>query len=623
MADDSTLALLRLLADGADTAAVGRVSADPQARELALSAARLLEDQRRRERELRALVDTARDLAAAHDPERVLDAIVHRTRMLLGTDVAYLTLFDADRGDTYMRATDGTVAASFRALRLELGAGLGGLVASTLQPWWSPDYPHDQRFAHTPTIDSGVADEGLVAICGTPLVVGGDFVGVLFAANRSRHAFTHEEVGLLGSLATLAAVSIVQVRALHETQATLRELSLAHDAVRRHGEAIERSAAAHDRFSSLVVAGGGVDDITRALVDLLGGWAVLVDAKGMRRSEFGPAPGAPAALGSLDPLSGDPVVEQARAAGRVVSEGNRYAVLLRAGTDPMAVLSGEAQTLAPADWRIVERAAMVTALVLLFERQAELARQRVRSDLVADLVTGALDPAEASRLGRAQGFDPTVPFCVVCLRPTTQPVSSLVLAAGAAVGGGGLVGEHGRTVLILVPGEDPGTAARHLVERMHGFGEVTAAGVGPITGPDGIPAAAAEARRTVDTMLALGRRGEAVAATDLGFAGLVVGSTPDVADYVRRVLGPVLDYDRAHDTELRATLEAFFAAGRSAQRAAEPLHVHANTVTQRLSRISALLGEEWTDPDPSLEIQLALRLRLLLPPAARRRARRE
>ena len=101
-----------------------------------------------------------------------------------------------------------------------------------------------------------------------------DFVGVLFAANRSPRPFTHDEVALLSSLATLAAVSLVQVRALAETEQALAALSEAHETVRRHTAGVERAAAAHDRFADLVLGGGGADDITKALVDLLGGWAV-------------------------------------------------------------------------------------------------------------------------------------------------------------------------------------------------------------------------------------------------------------------------------------------------------------------------------------------------------------
>ena len=212
MAQDGSLELLRLLADSAPTHHLDRIGAQPEAHRLARAVALRAEDQRRREGQLRALVDTARDLAAARDPSGVLDAIVRRARALMGTDVSYLTLYDPERGDTYMRATDGAVAPTFRALRLELGVGLGGLVASSLSPWWSTDYPHDDRFAHTTTIDTGVQDEGLVAICGTPLVAEGEFVGVLFAAHRTRHTFTQEEVALLGSLADLAAVSMVQAQ---------------------------------------------------------------------------------------------------------------------------------------------------------------------------------------------------------------------------------------------------------------------------------------------------------------------------------------------------------------------------------------------------------------------------
>jgi DNA-binding PucR family transcriptional regulator len=42
--------------------------------------------------------------------------------------------------------------------------------------------------------------------------------------------------------------------------------------------------------------------------------------------------------------------------------------------------------------------------------------------------------------------------------------------------------------------------------------------------------------------------------------------------------------------------------------------VHVNTVSQRLERISALLGETWQQPDLALELQLALRLRALQAP---------
>ena len=58
-----------------------------------------------------------------------------------------------------------------------------------------------------------------------------------------------------------------------------------------------------------------------------------------------------------------------------------------------------------------------------------------------------------------------------------------------------------------------------------------------------------------------------------------------------------------------------FAAGGSPRHAAGTLHVHVNTVSQRLERIGALLGESWQQPDHALELQIALRLRSLQAPA--------
>lgn len=76
----------------------------------------------------------------------------------------------------------------------------------------------------------------------------------------------------------------------------------------------------------------------------------------------------------------------------------------------------------------------------------------------------------------------------------------------------------------------------------------------------------------------------------------------------RRRRAEVIDYDGRRGTALLRTLEAYFAGGGSLARAAEVLHVHVNTVTQRLDRIAQLLGADWQVPE------LALRLHRLQGP---------
>ena len=589
------MTLLRLLAEGAPASELGTVQ-DPagEARELALRVRAAFDSRRRREAELTALVETARDLAALRDPSGILEAIVRRARTLLGTDVAYLTLYDPEAHDTYMRATDGSVSAEFQVVRLSLGDGLGGLVASTRKPYWSADYLHDHRFQHTGAIDSAVGDEGLVSICGTPLVVEDKFVGVLFAANRSPRPFSPDQVALLGSLAALAAVSIVQNRSAEE--------------VRRHTAGVERAAAAHDRFAELVLAGGGVDDITKALGDLLGGWVVLLSTEGELLSSHGDAP-------TDDPgvLTHSDAVRETVRTGRLAHDTAQWAIAVKAPQTPLAVLLlGGVTILDDADQRTVERAAVVTALVLLFERSAAEAEQRVRTDLVADLVSGRGDPSTLQARARGEGADPTRPHAVLVADSDAQtPRRTLLLAAHAAAGPGSVVGEHDGRVVALLPSDDPHATAAELARRLSRLGRVSIGAAGPVTLGDAVPAVWAEAVRTVQALVSLGLSGTGASAAHLGFAGLVVGSAPDVEGYVTTHLGPLLDYDAKRGSELVKTLQAYFDSGASPRHAATSLHVHVNTVSQRLERITSLLGGDWQRPDQALELQLALRLRRL------------
>ena len=534
----------------------------------------------------------------------ILAAIVRRARALLGTDVAYLTLYDAEAGDTFMRATDGSVSARFQSVRLSLGDGLGGLVASTHRPYWTADYFADERFSHTGVIDTAVGDEGLVAICGTPLLVESQFVGVLFAANRAPRPFSHEEVALLGSLAALAAVSIVQTRAAAETAEALERLSEAHAAVHRHTAGVERAAAAHDRFAELVLAGGGVDDITAALAELTGGWVVLLDETGRRLGRTGPAP------------TQLPVLDAARrGSGRLVRAGGMWAVTVKAASEQLGYLViGGVEELDDPDRRTIERAGVVTALLLLFERASADAEQRVRTDLVSDLVSGRGDVAVRAARARSQGLDLDHQHVVLVARGRPgEPRRALVMSAHAAVGEGALVGEHDGDVVALVPSRDAQECAARVAARMSRSAEVTVGGAGPATSVEDVPRSYADAHRTTAALLALGRAGTGGSAQCLGFAGLVSGSAPDVSGYVTRVLGPVLDYDRTRGTDLLGTLEAYYAAGGSPRHAATRLHVHANTVAQRLERVGLLLGKDWQRPEPSLDLQLALRLHRLMP----------
>ncbi|MFJ5778996.1 helix-turn-helix domain-containing protein [Streptomyces sp. NPDC093094] len=589
---------------GTDLARIGEIT------ETALSVRRALDQHRRREAELVALFDTAGDLAGLRDLDAVLRAIVRRARTLLGADVAYLTLNDAAAHDTFMRVTDGSVSAAFQQLRLALGEGLGGLVAQTARPYASTDYRTDLRFRHTGTIDDGVAEEGLRGILGVPLRVGEDIIGVLFAADRTPREFTPDAIALLGSLADHAAVAIDSARLLEETRSALARLEAANATVRAHSEALHRASDAHDRLTRLVLRGAGIDDMAAEIAALLGGEIAVHDTDGSELARTCAAPVTPVAA-SLAASQTD---------GRAIHADDVWTCAVLAGTEPLGsiVLTGRTG-LSEADRRLFERAALVTAMLLLMRRSVAEAEDRVRGELLDDLLA---DPAASARpdggslalRARRLGVDLARPHAVVVL-DCAPPLRSRLMneAARAARRVEGLAGTRHGHVVLLAPCDRPGVLARGLaadLARVLGT-PVTVGAAGPGHGPDPYAAVHAEALRCLRALHALGRTGEGADIADLGFIGVLLGDRADVGPYVERVLGPVLVYDAERGTELMRTLHAYYDHGASLSRAKDALHVHVNTVVQRLDRVARLLGPGWNTPARALETHLALRLHRL------------
>ncbi|GIF83927.1 helix-turn-helix domain-containing protein [Catellatospora bangladeshensis] len=590
-----------------------------EAKLAALRVRALLERRRRREAELSGLYDTAGDLAGLRDLDAVLHAIVHRARNLLGTDIAYLTMSDDAAGDVYMRVTDGSVSAAFQRLRLPLGAGLGGLVAQTGTPYATANYPADTRFRHTGEIDAGVGEEGLVAILGVPLRLGSRVIGVLYAANRSERPFAREEVSLLVSLAAHAAVAIDTARLLGETQAALTELSAAHTKISAHSAAVERAAAAHDRMTALVLRGGGVEEVAAAVTDVLGGRLVVLDADGRTLAAVGAAVMLPEAAVLAEALAAS------RTDGRAVRRGELWYAAVVAGAENLGSLvwtpdNGSGHP----DQQILERAALVTALLLLFRRTVAEAEGRVRGELLDDLIARPVrDPESLRARARRLQVDLSRPHVLVVVddaAATSGPARQRAVSWAHTYAGthAGLAATRDGRVVLMLPGVEAGSLARAVARELgRVLGRpVTAGAAGPAADPAGLAAAFKEADHCATALAALGRTGDGASTAELGFVGLLLGAVreggdPDVTRFLRDTIGSVVDYDTRRGTALVKTLECYFGSGGSLARAAEQLHVHVNTVTQRLDRVAQLLGADWQRPDRALEVQLALRLHRL------------
>ena len=185
---------------------------------------------------------------------------------------------------------------------------------------------------------------------------------------------------------------------------------------------------------------------------------------------------------------------------------------------------------------------------------------------------------------------------------------------------GAKVVSDGDEWVFFLPGDTDTEAARGGAERLRAECEplFDAEPALALSAPCAAPADYAEARRACARSLslarALGRRG-VLADEDLGPGAVLLSAAGD--EQVRRFMGATLGalaaHDRASDGALIETLDTYLRLSCRPTATAERLGIHISTLRYRLERIRDVGGVDLADADQRFSLELALRLRELLP----------
>lgn len=572
---------------------------------------------RRRENLLRVLLETTTDLVAITDFDAMLQVIVRRTRMLLGCDMAYISLNDYDSRETFIHTTDGVTTAAYRSIRMELGTGVLGKIAEGTGSAQAIEYVSDPDIIHVPEIDETVRQEGVRSIMGAPLLRDGVLLGALLVAERYQRRYTSEEVWLVESMSALACVALSNARLIGDMQAAIDErdrlqLSLEQE---RHSLANEQtferalvdcavSADPYGQFLATLVAhwGDGIwllDDIGKTLRGTRDApVAGVVLEKALVRSHRGGE--VAAVFGDTTPGAGEPTEFSLLAVGA--------ATRVLGG---ILVVGAPSQALE----RLLRRAAVMLSVLRLMDENTREKAVKAQTELVHALLgpTESFEPSailRAGRFGLVQG-EPVFVHVIESDSRAALVVDVLRTHRAHAAGNvAGAVAEYnGRAVCVL-----PDNAGEDIVQQLARRQVSATVGVeretqllGSIAGAHG------RAEQTAQAMLALGLSDQAASSAELGTVGMLMTSAApaQVQTIIDVELAPLLDYDAQRGAQLMETLWEFFSADRHQVRTAERLHVHPNTLRQRLDRIAVLLGEDWVSARRSSMVFLALQLHRL------------
>ena len=590
---------------------------------MAMAVRNRLELQQQRERGMLAVIESAQDLSSRLDLSSLLSAIVSRARNLLRSDVAWLSTYDAERGEYEVLVADGALSQSTSHMVARRDRGVGSILMSTRLPFTTPDYLHDRRFAHDPKLDDTFRTEGIAALVGVPLIWDGEVIGLLFVADRYHRTHTAQSIAILSTLATHGAVALKNANDFKRANAALAKAEQARTELERHVRSIQAAAEAHEQMTLLLARGASLATLCQSVAQLLGGSVLVLDEAGQVVSH-GVASGY-ASAGE----SGTPAAARGAEMARALSSSRQLGRSVFAGMVEgescrvMAVIGGDdvlgsmalfhRGDLDDISIRTFERSSSIVGIVLLSQERVEATKSRSASTLLRSLVSPRQDePAVLANQAERHGVD------------LGQPLSLMLIEMDGP--SAGYAARRFRTLTplasVLVDDIDGvlvtlcvATRALDVRQTISSWARLESGaphrGVlsRPVSGPAEVPALYATLKRALAVLRRIGVHGRIVGQNELALYSTLFETHDEASltQFLDATIGALISHDRKRASELATTLLTYFDSNQNAKLTAQRLQIHVNTVRQRLATTEDLLGH-WGNASRALEIHIALRL---------------
>lgn len=583
-----------------------------------------LELQQQSEQGMLALVESAKDLSSRLDLAGLLRAIVTRARNLLGAQLTWVTVHDAETDTFQVRGVDGAIFENTTRMTVGRHLGVAGVVMSTRLPFSTSDYLHDTRFIHDPTLDDTFREEGIQALVGVPLLYDDTVIGLLFVADRYNRFHTALNITILSTLATHAAVAINNAKAFEDARTALSRADLAIAERDHHAQEMQNAAEAHEQLTSLLATGASLGKLSQTIAQLLNCSVVVVDEASqtiVRAKALGYAGLAAESYvpNSTHSAAITQAVRESRTTGRSVAayrnDGELCRVMAVIGGNEMpgAILLFRHEDFGDVARRTFERSASIVGIVLLSQERSEARKRRDVSTLVRTLISPRQDEPAITR-DRAErfGLDLSQPLTLILIGMDGLTPEFVARRLQAGTQSSRLILDEVDGVIAILCGASVGPdISREFSAMAKGeFGEAYCGVMSrPVQAPSEIPALYAALRRGLGILRRIGLRGKVVQQNEMAIYS-VLFETHDRTSldaFLDGSIGALLEHDERRGANLAETLLTYLDSHQNATTTATQLGLHVNTVRQRLGTIDELLGT-WGSATRSLELHVALRL---------------
>ncbi len=217
----------------AEVAALRERIAELERRETELR--RTAEGLARRAAEARSVLEVGRAITASLDLQAVLELVVERACLLLGTERSGLAILESDGADAVIRFVARRGMSPHFPERMRPRHWRDGTTPTAIaerRPVWSGDLLADPAFELTGATRAAVEAEGYRAVLSVPLLAADRVLGALVVYRDTPGPFTPDEVDLLQAFAAQAAIAVQNARLYDEAERRRREAEVVADVAR-------------------------------------------------------------------------------------------------------------------------------------------------------------------------------------------------------------------------------------------------------------------------------------------------------------------------------------------------------------------------------------------------------
>jgi GAF domain-containing protein len=517
-------------------------------------------------------------VASSPDLDRVLDGVVALATE--ATDCHACFVYLRDGRTLRLRAASAVFARLVDRVEMSIDEGLVGWVARTrTSAYIREDALRDPRFKYVPEIE----EERFQSMVAVPVPArSGEAMGVIVLHTEAPREFGEDVLTFLEHTASLVAGAIENGR-------------LYEDA-RRRVDALTELSGLGQRIAAVTARDELYRTVTEGVRTLLGCEACALRLTG--------ADGR-LAVAAVDPPDVD-VGDREPGATAVVAAGDeRLGALVAVRARPF---TAEEDELLHA---VANQVAVALARTELIER---LTTENLTRELL-DALAGD-DGELARRRARTAGIELERDYVVVEVRPVAgderawPEVAKRVEARlrEAAPRAAADLGARRLRALLSVPAERLAAALASLAaDEGVAIGRSDA-----LRGSTGGSLALRQAQDACAVAASMRPHGGSLGYEELGAFKYLVRLAPDDAPRDRHAaaVAALVAYDRRRRADLLTTLEEYLRHGRSPTATARALHIHPNTLRQRLERIEQVAGVDAARED-ALSLELAVKLERL------------